>query len=348
MTKKITFKDKLIGCDIKLNEIANKTVMITGATGLIGKTLATSLLTLSESERLGIKLILPIRSRKRLCRFLSDEEKRGNVSLVECDLVDFNGKCEAVDYIIHCASITESKKMVENPVEVTKANVCGTINILEYAKACNVKSCVYLSSMEAYGFSVEDTVLSEEKMQYLNPLEVRSCYPESKRMAENICISYFSEYVVPTKIVRLAQTFGKGVEPNDKRVFAEFGRCAVKGQDIVLLTDGASARMYVDVEDAVVAILAVLLKGENGKAYNVANKDTYCSIAQMASIVAENIGKGKISVRHTISDNGVEHFSPTHKFYLDTSRIEQIGWKPYTDLIGMFKNMISDWNSSTL
>lgn len=342
----VSFKEKLMGCKIKTSDLAQKKFLVTGATGLIGKVFATKVLKLSVTEHLFIKVYLLVRNKTKLSAYLLDQERLGNVSIIESDICDFIDNFPAVDYIVHCASITDSKMMVDHPIELIKTNVCGTLNMLENAKNVGVKSFIYLSSMEAYGFSQEEILLNEEKMQYLNPLEIRSCYPESKRMCENICISYAAEYGVPTRILRLAQTFGAGVARDDKRVFAEFARCVLQKKNIKLLTAGTSCRMYLDVEDAVIAILSVLLNGENGIAYNVANQKTYCSIMQMASLVAEEIGKGKIKVEKVMNEN-TEFFSPTHKFYLDTSRIEMLGWKPYTDLAGMYNNMIADWEFAT-
>lgn len=344
MSDKLTFKDKLIECGIKTESLLGATFLITGATGLIGKMLATELVSLSERERLGVKTVLFVRNKSKLGDFLSERVASGAVDVIEGDVANFDGALPRCDYVVHCASVTESKRMVETPVEVIKTNVYGTINMLEYARLNNIKAFIYLSSMEAYGFTTDDEILTEDKVRYLNPLELRSSYPESKRMAENLCVSYSSEYGVPVKIIRLAQTFGRGVAANDRRAFAEFARCALEKRDIVLLTDGASARMYLDTEDAIIAILAVLLKGEIGKAYNAANKNTYCSIAQMAALVAEKIGNKEMSVKVKIPDGGAAQFPPAHKLRLDTSQIELLGWRPYFDLSDMYDRMISDWN----
>lgn len=335
--------DRLFACNIDINMFDGKTVMVTGATGLIGKSVATAISKYAKN----VFLILPVRNKNKLSSYLTEQVRQDKALVIESNIVNFDGNCPKSDYIIHCASITDSGMMVSNPIDVIKSNIYGTINVLEYAVKSEVKSVVYLSSMEAYGITIEETVLSEDKMQYLNPLKIRSCYPESKRMAENICIAYYSQLGLPIKIIRLAQTFGKGVVQTDKRVFAEFARCAINQKDIVLLTDGTSARMYLETDDAVTAILAVLLNGQDGTAYNAANKNTYCSIAQMASLVAKNFGFGKIGVRIEIPDGGARQFPPSHKFFLDTSRIEQIGWKPYVDLIGMYNEMIDDWSCRT-
>lgn len=128
-------------------------------------------------------------------------------------------------------------------------------------------------------------------------MSVRACYPESKRMCENLCACYMKEYGVPVNIVRLTQTFGPGVEYDDGRIFAELARCVIEKRDIVLHTKGETKRNYLFTKDAVNAIITVLLHGENGQAYNAANEETYCSILEMANMVAKKCGKGDIKVK---------------------------------------------------
>lgn len=326
---------------VDLSDLTNATVLITGASGLIGRELVRCFSAINRRFGYGITLIITARNTDKLNALrrlygngIAIRVMAGNI--VDCAFTD----CKA-DYIIHCASVTESRLMISDPVEVIKTAVWGTNNVLASAVGTNVKSAVYLSSMEVYGFSEEERPLREEDMLYLDPLQVRSCYPESKRLAENLCASYFSEYNVPVKIVRLAQTFGHGVAHDDKRVFAEFARCAENGTNIVLKTDGGSKRMYLDTEDAVCAIVTVLLKGKSGEAYNAANKHTYCSIREMADTVAKSFGNGTIDVMFEIGDNAC--FPPSHKFRLDTAKIEKLGWYPQTDLIGMYKNLLGYW-----
>lgn len=340
------FYDKLKKCGISFEALKNSQIMITGATGMIGSALAANLMELEEKAELGINLLLMVRNENKVSPDLDKYIKLKKIKLIIGDITNqnfINNITDSADYIVHTACITESKAMIERPVEVISVNVQGTKNIMEYAKKANAKSVVYLSSMEAYGFTENETLLTENDIQYLNPLALRSSYPESKRMAENLCVAYSSEYGVPVKIVRLAQTFGKGVKINDTRVFAEFARCAKSGKDIVLMTEGSSKRMYLDTSDAATAIITVMLKGENASAYNAANKDTYCSIAEMAHMVAKEISGSNISVRFSINEKNAAHFSPVHKFLLDTSKIEGLGWHAEAGLKQMYTEMMNEW-----
>lgn len=163
-----------------------------------------------------------------------------NLEFVQGSIEEIPEIKENIDYIIHCASPTASSFFIEYPVETIKTAVQGTINVLELAKEKKIKGMVYLSSMELYGKIEKDEFVSESELGYIDPLNIRSCYPESKRMCENLCACYAAEYEVPVYQVRLAQTFGPGISYEDKRVFAMMARKAIEGKDIILQTKGTS------------------------------------------------------------------------------------------------------------
>lgn len=315
----------------------NSKILITGATGLVGSAIVKRLLKQGDS-----KVIALVRNAEKAEKVFSNY-KTDNLEIMISDICDLKPKAIGVDYIVHAASQTSSKAFVNNPVETINTAINGTTAILEFARINPVKSFVYLSSMEIYGSPVIDEKIYENHSTNLDTMSVRSCYPESKRMCENICASYFSEYDIPVKIVRLTQTFGAGVAYNDGRVFAEFARCAIEGRDIVLKTKGKTKRNYLYLEDAVDAVLTVLLKGENGNAYNAANEDTYCSIYEMAKLVAEKCSNKKISVIIE-ENNDIAKFgyAPTLKMNLSTEKIRGLGWNAKVGLSDMFKIMIRD------
>lgn len=315
----------------------NSKILVTGATGLVGSAIVKKLL-----EQGNNKVVALVRNSEKAEKIFADYET-DNLEIMISDICDLKPETVGVDYIIHAASQTSSKAFVNQPVETINTAIKGTTAILEFARVNPVKSFVYLSSMEVYGLPVTDEKVYEDHSTNLDTMAVRSCYPESKRMCENICVSYFSEYDVPVKIVRLTQTFGPGVAYNDGRVFAEFARCAIEGRDIVLKTKGETKRNYLYLEDAVDAILAVLLKGENGNAYNAANEGTYCSIYEMAKLVAEKCSNKKISViieeNEDIAKLG---YAPTLKMNLSTEKLKRLGWKAKVGLSDMFEIMIQD------
>lgn len=319
----------------------NKTILITGATGLIGYTAAASILHYSEEIENAPKLIAVVRNVEK-AKKMYEGFAGSNIKFVVSDICDKFEIDEPIDYIIHGASQTASKAFINEPVETINTAIKGTINMLELAREKQVKSFVYLSSMEVYGAPINDEKIDEKYSTNLDTMSVRSCYPESKRMCESLCASYYSEYGVPARVVRLTQTFGPGVTYNDGRVFAEFARCAIEGRDIVLHTKGETKRNYLYTEDAAAAILTVLLKGKNGEAYNAANEETYCSILEMADIVAGKCANRKIDVDVQLDDISNFGYAPTLKMNLDTSKLQALGWQPETGLEEMFERLIDD------
>jgi len=305
-------------------ELKGSTVLVTGATGLIGGALVRVLEGANERYGLNINIIAHMRK--------THGDIRSNI--------DIGAK---PDYIFHCAAITKSFEMVNNPVEVINVSIDGTRNVLNLAKAAKSKSVVFLSSMKVYG-QTEKVEVCEDDLGYIDLTNPRSCYPESKRLCEALCTAYYKQFGVPVKIARLAQTFGGGVPSTDTRVFAQFARSAIRGEDIVLHTKGKSVGNYCYIADAVRGLLTLLLKGENGQAYNIANPANSMTIRQMAELVANKICSGNIRVVVKIPDNIKEYgYSQDVGFTLNIDKIKELGWFPKYELIEMYKRLIEDW-----
>jgi len=328
--------------NILWNQLDGKTILITGATGLIGSTLVSAITYYGMKKNNPPKILALVRNlEKANNKFRSQIQDYPYLSFVVGDICCLPQINENINFIIHGASQTSSKAFVQQPVETIQTTLLGTKNLLELAKLKNVQSMVYLSSMEVYGSTNSETPIDEEHGTNLNTMQVRTSYPESKRMCESMCCAYASEYGTNVKVARLTQTFGPGVEYNDGRVFAEFARCVIEMKDIVLHTMGETKRSYLYTADAIRAILTILLKGQNGEAYNVANKDTYCSIYDMACTIAEKFTNGNIKVLRLIDPNLNKFgYAPTLKMNLDVSKIEKLRWKPTVDLVLQYENLL--------
>lgn len=316
----------------------NKKIMITGATGLIGKALVNTFLEMNRVWNLKIKIYCVVRNANKAKKIWNDY--KDNLIFIEKDLSreNMNDITDKVDYILHTAAITDSSSFVNKPVETILIGLQGINNVLDYAYKNEIQSVVFLSSMEVYGEGFGLKEIDENMIGSLRPLEVRNSYPIMKIMSENLCISYFNEYGVNVKIARLAQTFGPGVEYNDNRVFMEFARCVIEKKDIILNTEGSSERMYLYTYDAVEALMYILLKGENGQAYNVGNKNTYCSIYQMANLVKNEIANNEINVIINKKEN--TKYMKEHHYKLKTEMIEKLGWEPRYNLYDMYKSVV--------
>ena len=157
--------------------------------------------------------------------------------------------------------------------------------------------------------------------------------------AENLCASFHAEYGVDIYVLRLTQTFGAGVGFDDGRVFAYFARCAINGEDIVLKTKGQTKRNYLYTADAVTAILKILQDGKPGEAYNAANEETYCTIAEMAGFVADEIAEGRISVRYDLGAD-TSMFAPEMHLNLSAAKLHALGWHPEIGIDESLRRMI--------
>lgn len=310
--------------------------LVTGATGYIGSMLVKHIIQTQD----GAEVIALVRDKEKAGRLLPKK-----VRLLRADLQD-GGAAERLgiscDYIIHCASVTKSSEMISSPVEVIESIVNTTQNVLKLAEKCNVKSMVYLSSMEIYGKidCPDGHRITEQELGKVDIYNLRSCYPLGKRMAENICYSYYKEYGIPVKIARLAQTFGKGVLSGDTRVFAQFARAVWEGTDIILHTKGNSMGNYCGIEDAVSGIMTILEHGAKGEAYNVVNEANTMTILQMAELVADKIAGGKIKIAYDIQENNYFGYAEDTGLRLSGAKLAALGWRPEESLEMMYRDLV--------
>lgn len=307
-----------------------KTILVTGATGLIGKLCVKSLL----NSGYNTQVIALVRDEEK-AKNIFGESKR--LTYLVQDINQRINTTRRVDYIIHAASTTSSKDFVEKPVETIYTAINGSRNVLEFAKNKRLEGMVYLSSLEIYGIKEEENI-KEEDYGYIDILNPRSSYSESKKMVETMCISYGTEYGVPVKIARLAQTFGAGVSISDNRVFAQFAKAIINKENIILHTKGETKRNYCYTTDAVRGIFTILTKGENNNAYNVANENSYCSISEMAHLLENEYTKVEYKI-----DEVNRGYNPTVKIALNTQKLNALGWEAKVNLKEMFDRLIMNF-----
>lgn len=321
----------VVNSNLPLENLDNSSVFITGATGLVGVNLIRALIAINNKGKRNIRIIALIRNMEKVKQIFGDDLEK--IEVLNSDIrepINYEGK---VDYIIHCAGITTSKVMINQPVETLITAVDGTKNILDFAKEKKIKSMIYVSSMEVYGsLSGEKNEVKENDIGFVDPLIIRSNYPESKRLCENMCVAYLAEYGVPVKIARLAQTFGAGILEGENRVFAQFARSVISNEDIILHTEGKSEGNYCYLRDTVRALLILLIKGENGEAYNISNPETHTTIADMAKMVCEKIANNKIKVVFDIQEQNNYGYASVTKMKLNSDKMQNLGWKPEVGL----------------
>lgn len=319
----------------------DKTIFVTGATGLIGTQIVLSFLLANEKLGLNVKIVALARNKEK-CENIFGSYNSVNLKFLIQDINKPIDYLDRVDFIIHTANTTSSKSFVETPVETIETIINGTTNVLKFAREKEVEGLVYLSSMEVYGqvdFDRQEP-LKENDYGYIDVLNERSSYPEAKRMAELMCYSYAKEYGLPVKIARLVQTIGAGVDYYDNRVFAQFARNVIEKKDIVLKTTGESVRSYCYITDAIIGILAILTRGQNAECYNVANTETTCSIKEMAEMLSKKYSTSKVVF--DIDEKNNDGYLPIIKTILDASKLKSLSWNAQVCLIEMFEKLISN------
>lgn len=331
---------------IPWEKLQHKTILITGATGLIGFNLVSALTYVALYKDIALKIIALVRDEEQAKKRFHEILTAGApLRFLVGDLNHIPTVEEKIDYIIHGGSPTASRYFSEHPVETIMTNLNGATHLLELARKNQSEGFLFLSSMEVYGGIHCREKVDERHASFVDTMIPRSSYPEVKRMVESLCACYADEYGVPAKSIRLTQTFGIGIRKSDNRVFAQFTHSAMNHEDIIMFTKGGTEHSYLYTADAVSAILTVLLKGDAGESYNAANEQTYCSIKEMAETVANlDIIKekynGPVSVVIDESKNNGKMYPPELYMDLDTKKIQQLGWKVTRNLKEMFTRMI--------
>lgn len=309
---------------IPWHDLRKKAILITGCTGLLGSLLLRTMVAANDAFKLDMKIIGMTRNKQKANFFFKDFAD--SVTLVTWEDLPV---IRHVDFILHTAAPTSSISFISEPVEVIHSIYSELYNLLSFSKSNSLKAFIQFSSLEVYG-NLDSEQVYEETKGSLDPFMLRSSYPEAKRLGESLCRAFFEEYGVPCMVVRLTQCFGAGVNlGKDQRVFSEFARNASEKLPIVLHTKGQTCRSYIYTSDAVRAIFLIMLKGKSGEAYNVANSGTYCSILELAHMIAQICGT---EVTFDLNPVVSQRYCPVHKINLNTSKIEKLGWKPKVSL----------------
>lgn len=308
---------------VGLDKLNGKTVLITGATGTIGSFVTDVLLRYNETGRGKVMVYAAGRNVDRLNKQYATHFSFKALSYDINREIYFNVRS---DYIMHMAGNAHPTAFGLDPVGTLMGTVNSTYNLLEYGRKHYCKRLLYVSSGEVYGkgdLSLEE--FDENYAGYLNPQEVRSCYPMAKRTAENICASYSKQYGLDTVVVRPCHTYGPCITVSDSRAHAQFIRNAIRDEDITLKSPGTQMRSYNYVADCASAILTVLLNGKSSESYNIANSQAKCSIADLAKLIADEAGVKARFAKPT--DEEISNRIFITRQILSSKKIESLGWK---------------------
>lgn len=323
---------------IQWDKLQSKTVLITGASGLIGSYLVYSLLGLNELKHTNMKVLALVRNREKAEKQFGELLNRNDLILIDKDVTEPITYEDEIHYIIHAASMVARTDFMENPIGVISVNVTGTWNLLELARVKDVDGFLYLSSREIYGeTSSEKRFITEEDYGAVNPILVRSCYPESKRMAENLCSCYSHQHSIPMRIARLGHVYGPEFSLSSGRVWEEFIQMAVSGKNIVLNSDGKMELAFTYVSDAISGLFFVLLNGDE-LVYNISDTSEIVSVRELAELVVSLCPEKGLKVVIDIPEER-RGYLQNNVAFLDSEKVEGLEWIKEQSLETGFKRL---------
>ena len=321
--------DYLADLPLPWEKLENSSIAISGATGMLGSLLIDALMTRNKKHGLGCMVYAMGRNQTRLeQRFAAWRDAWGSHLLfVEQDInqpITMGGPSE-LDYVIHLASNTHPVAYATDPVGTVMANVIGTQNMLELAVKRHAKRFAFASSNEIYGENRGDVELFDEAYcGYIDCNTLRAGYPESKRCGEALCQAYRKQYGLDVVIPRFTRSFGPTLLASDTKAMSQFLRNALNGENIVLKSAGTQYYSYTYAVDAIAGFLTVLLKGENGEAYNIASEKCDIRLKDLAQTIASLAGvKVVFDLPNATEQAG---FSKATKARLDAAKLQSLGW----------------------
>lgn len=317
----------------------NKKILITGATGLIGSCFIDVLMIKIQS---GLNCTIYAIGRdlnKAKNRFNFNSDKFIFISHDMNEVFDYQG-ITSLDYIFHLASNTHPILYATNPIETIKTNIIGTENILQIAYEYNAVRTVFASSNEVYGENRGDIdSFDENYCGYIDCNTLRAGYPESKRCGEALCQAYIKQYNMDIVIARFTRTYGPTMLQSDSKAMSQFIKKGVNNEDIILKSDGMQYFSYCHVYDAVTALLTILFYGENGAAYNIADKASDVRLKDLAQIIADYSNtKVLFKIPDQVEQAG---YSKVTKSILNSQKLQNLGWKAKYDIKTGVENTIA-------
>lgn len=336
----------LYGSDLYMNDIfsvleqpipwemlKNKSIMLSGATGLIGSFLVDVILEKNIQYNLNCTVYALGRSKEkavnRFSKYINDSHLVFIPYDVKQPLVIDN--VEQVDYLFHLASNTHPVLYATDPIGTITTNIIGLQNMLEYAVEHKATRLVFSSSNEIYGENRGDVeIFDEGYCGYIDCNTLRAGYPESKRCSEALCQAYKQQKGLDVIIARVTRSYGPTMNMSDTKAVSQFIKKGIAGEDIVLKSAGTQYYSYTYMADAVSGLLWAMLAGENGEAYNIADIHSDIMLKDLASIIADI--NGKKVVFEMPDEVEAAGYSKATKARLNGSKLQKLGWKPRYDI----------------
>jgi UDP-glucuronate decarboxylase len=335
----------IVSAPLPWADLSGAQVLVTGAAGFLPAYMVETLLFLNRFVLAKpAQIIALVRNSDRARERFVDHLDRDDLRIVFQNVSDPLSVDGPLDYIIHAASQASPVYYRTDPVGTLSANVLGTYHLLAAAQSRATRGFLFFSSGEVYGIVKNGAAsIAEHEGGFLDPTDVRSCYGESKRMGETMCVAWAQQFGVPARIVRPFHTYGPGMRLNDGRVFADFVRDILQGGPIVLHTDGSARRSFCYLADATLGFFTTLFQGQIGEAYNVANPDGECSIAELAARLAVVFEQEGVTVERRVRPDSTYVPSPIVSTVPNVEKLKALGWKPSWTIEDGFKRTVESY-----
>lgn len=306
------------------SDLFNRTILITGATGMICSAVVDLLHWMNCHLDANIHIILAGRSEERTRKRFPFMDGNTHMSFLPYDATSPEKINIKADYIIHGASNADPASFTRQPVETMLANIVGLNALLLSAVENRSKRVLLISSSEVYGRKEERRPFEENDYGFVDILNPRASYPSSKRAAETLCAAYKEEHGLDFVVIRPGHIYGPSITKTDSRASAQFTRNAKAGKDIIMKSAGAQLRSYCYTLDCASAILTALINGNSGEAYNISSSELVCSIHDIAEALAK---AGNVNVVfENASEAEKKGFNLMDNSSLDGAKLESLGW----------------------
>jgi dTDP-glucose 4,6-dehydratase len=336
---------EIVSRPLPWEQLASCRIAVTGAGGFLGHYLVRTLLALYRLGKVSrpVQVLAMVRDRDRAEERYADLAVCPELEIIPWDLNRIDvPNLGAVHYILHAASQASPRFYGTDPVGTLLPNTVGTAAMLEVLRRGGVaRGFLFVSSSEVYGEVSGDVALAESDYGVVDPVAVRACYAESKRMGEAMCAAWHRQYQIPAFIARPFHTYGVGLTPEDGRVFADFAFNVARNENIVIKSDGTARRAFCYGSDAVAGFFTVLFQGTPAVPYNVANPEGELSVTELAELLVGLFPEKGLSVeRH--GRRAELYGVPDHGSRLvpEVSRLKALGWQAHIGPAAGFKRMI--------